>query len=142
MKVAIRFAAWIIVLAFSVTSFAQAPSRSGIGAGAGQGNSHAVIKSKPEPEWPEKVKTDGKFTIVLRAIFGSDGKVRDIKVFEVRPKEPEGLTKKELEEFSRRAVEAAREIKFVPGTKDGRPVSWRMQLEYTFDPDKIRESKL
>jgi hypothetical protein len=38
---------------------------------------------------------------------------------------PGGLTE--------RAVEAARRIKFFPATKDGRPVSMFIQLEYNFN---------
>ena len=38
---------------------------------------------------------------------------------------PHGLTE--------RAIAAARNIKFVPATKDGRPVSMHIQLEYSFN---------
>jgi TonB family protein len=58
----------------------------------------------------------------LRCIFAADGRVRNIKVIKGLPN---GLTE--------RAIEAARLIKFIPATKDGKPVSMWMQLEYNFD---------
>jgi TonB family protein len=61
-------------------------------------------------------------TVVLRCIFAADGRVRNIKVIKGLPN---GLTE--------RAIEAARLIKFIPATKDGKPVSMWMQLEYNFD---------
>lgn len=81
------------------------------------------VLSKPEPTYTEEARrhqTTG--TIVLRCIFGANG-----KVFGFRPVTslPHGLTE--------RAISAARKIKFIPATKDGRPVSMWMQLEYNFN---------
>lgn len=74
------------------------------------------LRSKPEPEGVQGVHG----TVVLKAIFGSNGKVYNIVVVQDVP----GLTE--------RAIQAARQIKFEPAIKDGRYVSMWMQLEYNF----------
>ena len=74
------------------------------------------LREKPEPEGVQGVQG----TVVLKAIFGSNGKVYNIVVVQGVA----GLTD--------RAVNAARQIKFEPAIKDGRYVSMWMQLEYNF----------
>jgi len=81
------------------------------------------VLSKPEPTYTEEARrhqTTG--TIVLRCIFGANG-----KVFAIRPVTslPHGLTES--------AMSAARQIRFIPAVKDGHPVSTWMQLEYNFN---------
>lgn len=81
------------------------------------------ILSKPEPTYTEDARRHQVTgTIVLRCIFGANG-----KVFAIRPLSslPDGLTE--------RAMSAARQIRFIPATKDGHPVSMWMQLEYNFN---------
>ena len=83
----------------------------------------ARVLSKPEPQYPEEARRNQVTgTIVLRAIFAADGKVRAIRALTVLPN---GLTLM--------AINAAHRIKFVPATKDGRPVSMYIQLEYNFN---------
>ena len=83
----------------------------------------ARVLSKPEPEYTEEARRHGDTgTVVLRAIFAADGKVRAIRPLTVLP---HGL--------SLMAINAARRIRFVPATKDGRPVSMYIQLEYNFN---------
>ena len=81
------------------------------------------LVKKPEPGYSEKAKGEQiTGTVVLRCIFAADGTVTNIRVISGLPG---GLTEK--------AIEAARKIKFVPATKDGRNVSMWMQLEYNFN---------
>ena len=78
---------------------------------------------KPEPTYSEKAR--GKQvtgTVILKCIFVADGTVANIIVVAGLPY---GLTEK--------AIEAARKIRFVPATKDGKNVSMWMQLEYNFN---------
>jgi len=83
----------------------------------------ARILSRPEPQYtPEARKNLVTGAAVLRAVFAADGTVQDILVVRSLPY---GLT--EL------CVRAARKIKFVPATKDGRPVSQFIQIEYNFN---------
>lgn len=83
----------------------------------------ARVLSKPEPEYSEEARRHGDTgTVVLRAIFAADGKVRAIRPLTVLP---HGLTLM--------SINAARRIKFIPATKDGRPVSMYIQLEYNFN---------
>jgi TonB family protein len=85
--------------------------------------SKARLLSKPEPQYTEEArKNQITGTVVLKCVFGSDGQVKNISV---RSGLPNGLTEK--------AIAAARQIKFIPATKDGHQVSMWMQLEYNFN---------
>ena len=82
----------------------------------------AYILSRPEPQYTDAARTNlVSGTVVLRAVFAVDGTVQHILV--IRPL-PDGLTEM--------AVKAARQIKFVPATINGRPVSQFIQIEYNF----------
>ena len=81
------------------------------------------ILSKPLPKYTEEARrnrVNGR--IVLMALFGPDGHLRAIRVIRGLP---DGLT--------RIAVEAAQQIKFIPATKDGKPVSQWLDVEYSFN---------
>src|ERR1044072_375742 len=81
-----------------------------------------VIK-KPEPQYTESARQHSvNGTVVLRAVFAADGKIKHLSIVRGLP---DGLTEQ--------AIAAAREIKFIPARKDGRPVSMWMQLEYNFN---------
>lgn len=83
----------------------------------------ARVISKPEPTYTESArKAQLTGTVVLRAVFSSDGTVRHILVLNGLPN---GLTEA--------ALRSARQIKFIPATIDGRPVSMFIQLEYNFN---------
>ena len=85
--------------------------------------SKARVLSKPEPQYTEEArKNQVTGTVILRAVFSSTGQVTNISA---RAGLPYGLTE--------RAIAAARQIKFTPATKDGRPVSMYIQLEYNFN---------
>jgi TonB family protein len=86
-------------------------------------SSKARVLSKPEPQYTEDArKNQVTGTVVLRAVFTSGGQVTNIRAVSGLPY---GLTE--------RAIAAARNIKFVPATKDGRAVSMYIQLEYNFN---------
>jgi tetratricopeptide (TPR) repeat protein len=83
----------------------------------------ARLISKPEPRYTEEARrnqTTG--TVILRVVFAADGKVKHIVVIQVLP---DGLTW--------RSIDAAKKIKFIPATLNGRPVSMFIQLEYNFN---------
>jgi TonB family protein len=81
------------------------------------------LKSRPAPDYPDAAKQHAVTgVVVLKAVFSSDGKVTNIRVVQGLPY---GLTE--------RAIEAARKIKFIPASKDGKFVSMWMQLEYNFN---------
>ena len=82
----------------------------------------ARVFTKPEPQYTEGARKAGvEGAVVLRAIFSSDGEVKNIVVAKALGY---GLTT--------RAIRAARQIKFQPALKDDRPVSMYIQLEYNF----------
>jgi TonB family protein len=83
----------------------------------------ARVLAKPEPTYTEEARTaliEG--TVVLRAVFAADGTVQHLLIMNSLPG---GLTQQ--------AIAVARKIKFIPATKDGRPVSMYIQLEYNFN---------
>ncbi len=83
----------------------------------------ALVEKKPEPSYTRdarKNKIEG--TVILKCVFASNGKVTNIHVISALP---DGLTES--------AVKAAQKIKFKPATRDGKPVSMWMQLEYNFN---------
>jgi TonB family protein len=82
----------------------------------------AVIVIRPEPQYTEEAR-QGRVsgTVILRVVLSSSGKVTNI---EAKISLPRGLTEK--------AMEAARQIKFVPAMKDGKFVSQSVQVEYNF----------
>jgi TonB family protein len=81
------------------------------------------VLSKPEPQYSDEARRNGVIgTIVLRTVFSADGVVKNIRVMQALPY---GLTT--------RAVRAARQIRFTPAEKDGKPVSMYIQLEYNFN---------
>ena len=106
----------------------------GLGPGRGCTGSDHVYKwpevstrprviSKPEPQYTEQARRDQiTGTVVLRVVFSSSGDVTNINTVQ---KLGGGLTEK--------AIAAARQIRFVPATRNGRPVSMYMQLEYNFN---------
>jgi TonB family protein len=83
----------------------------------------ARILSRPEPEYTEKAREKGvQGTVIFRGIFDTDGRLRIIRIVQWLPY---GLTMK--------ALRAAQQIKFIPATKDGKPVSQYIQIEYNFN---------
>ena len=83
----------------------------------------ARVMMKPEPAYTESARqAQVSGIVVLRAVFTSDGTVRHILVLTGLPN---GLTEA--------AIRSARQIKFIPATIDGRPVSMFIQLEYNFN---------
>ena len=82
----------------------------------------ARLLTKPEPAYTEKArhnKVEG--TVIIKAVLSKTGRVENIQVVASLPY---GLTEQ--------AIKAARKIRFVPATKDGKAVSTWIQLEYNF----------
>lgn len=83
----------------------------------------ARLLSKPEPQYTEEARRNQiSGTVTLRVVFSSAGEVVQIRATRTLPF---GLTE--------RAIAAARQIRFIPALKGGRPVSVHMQLEYNFN---------
>lgn len=81
------------------------------------------LLKKPEPVYTEAARNNGVTgVVVLKAIFSSAGIVTNVIIVQSLP---DGLTE--------RAIAAAKKIKFVPATKDGKNVSMWIQLEYNFN---------
>ncbi len=83
----------------------------------------ARVLEKPEPTYSESARRAGVTgTVVLQAVFASDGSVKNVFVTRALSF---GLTSK--------AVKAAKRIQFTPATKDGKPVSMWLELQYNFN---------
>lgn len=83
----------------------------------------ARVLAKPEPQYTEEARNhDITGSVILRVVFSSNGEVTNIHTVKSLPF---GLTEK--------AIAAARQIRFIPATRNGQPVSMYMQLEYTFN---------
>ena len=81
------------------------------------------VITKPEPTYTEEARRNQVTgTVLLRVVFSSSGQVTNIQAVQ---KLSGGLTEK--------AIAAARQIRFVPATRNGQPVSMQMQLEYNFN---------
>jgi len=82
----------------------------------------AVIAWKPIPGYTEKARVDGLIgSVILEGVFGANGYVTNVKV-----------TREMKDGMTERAIEYARNIRFFPAEKDGKPVAQRMVLEYNF----------
>ena len=83
----------------------------------------ARIIAKPTPEYTEEArKNQVTGTVVLQMVLSSSGGVTNIRTVSGLPF---GLTEK--------AISAARRIQFTPATKEGRPVSQYIRVEYNFN---------
>ncbi len=83
----------------------------------------ARILGRPDPLYTDEAREHHiAGTVVLRAIFAFDGKIRGIRVVSGLPY---GLTL--------RAIDAARKIRFIPAMLGGQPVSQYVQIEYNFN---------
>lgn len=83
----------------------------------------ARVLAKPEPAYTEPARrAQITGTVVLRAVFAADGSIKHVLIMNGLPY---GLTQQ--------AIAAARQIKFIPATRNGQPASTYVQLEYNFN---------
>lgn len=84
--------------------------------------SRVVVLTKPEPSYTEVARAhEVTGEVVLRVVFSSSGEVTNIVPIKTLP---DGLTEQ--------AIEAARQIAFMPAQKDGRAVSQYATIVYNF----------
>jgi TonB family protein len=110
-------------------NFGNGPNRNGGGPyGSGDGPFVMSDKLKPTILYREKAKYTEEArlhkvegTVVLNIVFGADGRIHDIR--KVRGL-PDGLTET--------SIEAAQKIRFHPAVLNGKPVSVRATLEFSF----------
>jgi len=83
----------------------------------------ATVVWKPEPTYTEQARAHRVVgTVALKAVFAANGYVTNI------------IATQELKDgMTEAAIEAARNIRFFPAEKDGKPVSQWMTLEYNFN---------
>ena len=83
----------------------------------------ATVVWKSEPTYTDEARAHGIVgSVTLEAVFAANGYVTNITV-----------TKEMKDGMTENAIEAARNIRFFPAEKDGKPVSQRMTLEYNFN---------
>ncbi|MCA1629593.1 MAG: TonB family protein [Acidobacteria bacterium] len=83
----------------------------------------AIIKDRPEPLYTERARQNQVTgTVRVRMVLAADGTVKYVVAVN---RLPDGLTEA--------SIRAARRIKFIPATKDGRPVSQYVTIDYNFN---------
>lgn len=104
----------------------ESTSASGIGNGKDklvrEKNSGVFIVSKPQPRYTDKARlnqTEGKVILVIE--FKKNGKIGKIEIVS-------GLS----DGLNEKAVEAAKEIRFLPEMKNGKPKSVKKKVQFTF----------
>ena len=81
----------------------------------------AIILKKPPPHYPRTARNhEVEGIVILSAVLSSTGQVMNIRVIRGVP------------ELNESAVDAAKQIKFEPAIKDGKPVAMKVGLEYTY----------
>ena len=90
----------------------------------GNGVSLPVLVSKVNPEYTQEAK-DARIegTVVLACVVDSDGRVSEATVS--RSLDP-------IFGLDQQAINAAKQWRFKPGEKDGKPVAVRVQVEIRF----------
>ncbi|HZC24219.1 MAG TPA: energy transducer TonB [Candidatus Binatia bacterium] len=82
------------------------------------------VISRPQPNYPQQArKGQVAGQIVIWMVVGSDGQTRQIQVHD-------GISP----ELDQAAVEAAEKWRFEPATKEGKPVSVRIAVQFDFQP--------
>jgi|SRR5689334_18381283 len=103
----------------------------GVGVGSGQADNSIptsvdtkpVPLNRPRPHYTESARAKRiQGTVLVRVLVGEDGNVKLIRVVRGLP---EGLTEE--------AIAAARQTKFKPAMKDGKPVPFWLGLELNFN---------
>jgi TonB family protein len=111
-------------LAYSRPQFALPPSRSNRVFNPSETTHKARITSKPEPQYTKAAHDNNVWgTVVLSVVLTKYGEVKNIRVVKGLP---DGLTQA--------AITAARNLKFIPATKDQYSVSQSTRIEYYFNP--------
>lgn len=83
----------------------------------------ARILNKPAPQYSEEARQNGTTgTVILVLVLSANGQVRGIVPLLSLP---HGLTEE--------AITVARQIRFIPATKNGKPVSQLIRVEYNFN---------
>jgi TonB family protein len=103
----------------------------GVGAAPGNTDNSTVTRvdtkpvplSRPTPRYTEAARANGvQGSVLVRVLVGEDGNVKSVRVVRGLP---DGLTEE--------AITAARQTKFKPAMKDGKPVPFWVGLEINFN---------
>ena len=117
MKLAIRLlvTAWVLASAAAQAQEVFQP---------GNGVSLPTVVSEVKPEYtPEAKRAHIEGNVIVDAVVLADGKVGNVTV---------ARSLDSTFGLDQQAVKAAKQWKFKPGTKDGKPVAVRVSIELTF----------
>jgi len=81
-----------------------------------------TIKSKPQLQYTQQTCDGASGVVKLRITFDKSEKVTDVEI----------VASSGCKNFDEMAVKAAKKIKFKPAMRNGKPVSTRSLVEYTF----------
>lgn len=110
-------------LLFYYALFEAPPDAHAIYASGDKTIKRATVSYNPEPMFSQEAREHHMTgEVTLRMVFAADGTVQHIFVLKSLPR---GLTS--------RAVEAARQVRFIPAMKDGQPVAQFATIVYNFN---------
>ncbi len=108
--------------AFYMYFVKEKPVLTGVIAPPEPGVTPLKIIGKPKPSYTDSARTGGvQGTIMLAVIFAANGRIKHVLVL-----------KRLGSGLDEQAVRVARQIRFEPQTKDGKPVTTIKMVEYTF----------
>ena len=123
-----RLAAFVVLavyLAFPISS-SGAQDADKVYTPGKDGVTHPVVVKEVKPKYPQAALKEGKSAVVeVECIVTKAGLPTDVRV--LKPGDPA---------FDEEAVKALKQWEFKPGTKDGKPVPVRVQVELTFTAKK------
>jgi len=110
-------------LVSSIQDDTSAGAAAGASAAAGDVDRRPIPLNRPMPEFTDRARSHGvQGVISLRALIGTDGLVKDVRLFNHLP---DGLDDQ--------AIKAVRRMRFKPATKAGQPVAFWQVLEVEFN---------
>ena len=112
----------LLISFFSVLAFSQTQQSE-------QNSQSSELLSKPNPNYTSKARNKGiEGTVTLRVTFLANGEIGDV-IYLSESSKKKSLTKYGLVD---KAIEAAKQIKFVSAKKNGQPISVSKVLVYSF----------
>jgi hypothetical protein len=96
-----------------------------------------ILKNTPQPNFPPEINTDIELAVTLLATFKKDRKVSDVKVISSRV--PAFIPAVLVAKLEKATVDAAKRIEFTPATSNGRPITQRVELLFTFKRVKEKQ---
>jgi protein TonB len=101
----------------------QSATRIPAATGGGEGVTRPKPLSRPKPDYPPLYESQGlEADVVVKITLNEDGEVVRAEI----------VTPSKYEKFNENALANARETRFTPATKDGKPIPWTLTYTVRF----------